>query len=103
MHKNKSPILAFSLAAVLLFIGTQLRWLIWVEKGACSRDTTLRIALDPEKDEPELLFKMGLPPGKDKTAPYGPASLEKYWQGLVHLCSLYEGLKSRSPPTPLYN
>ncbi len=104
MHNNQSHIRVLSLAMVLLFIGTQFGWPVWVEKGVFLQDITLSLAPDPEKGEPELLSEIERPSCEYKTAPPGSALfLGKYLQGMIHPCSLYEGLKSRPPPTLLSN
>jgi hypothetical protein len=102
VHKNQSHILALSLATFFLFIVTQFGWPTWAEKLACFQDITLSISIDPVNGEPESFSKVGLPSAEFRTALLVPALLlEKSFQGLIHLCLLYEGLKSRSPPTLL--
>lgn len=102
MHKNRSHVLALSLAVVLLFVGSQFGWPIWVEKEACFQDIALSICIDSENGEPELFFAVGLSPDENKTHSFGPVLLpEESLQGPIHPCSLYEGLISRPPPMPL--
>jgi len=102
MYKNKSHGLAFLLATIFLFVGTQFDWPAWAEKRMDRQDITLSFSIDFEDDEPELLFEVGLPSGKYKAAPLGPALLTgKVFQDLIHPCSLCENLKNRSPPTLL--
>jgi len=107
MYKNKSHGLAFLLTTFLLttfflFAGTQFDWLARAKKRMDHQDITLSFSIDFEDDEPELLFEVGLPSGKYKAAPLGPALLTvKAFQNLIHPFSLCENLKSRSPPTRL--
>ena len=102
VHKNQRHVLALSLATVFLFVVTQFGWPAWAEKRAWFQDITLSISIDSENGELESLFEVGLPPDQYKTAPLGPDLLPgESFQGLIHPCSLYEGLKNRSPPTLL--
>lgn len=101
-RKSQSHVLALSLATVFLFAVTQFGWPIFAEKQACFQDITLSISIDPVNGEPESFYEVGVLPAEYKSALLVPVLLlGESFQGLIHLCSLDEGLKSRSPPTLL--
>lgn len=99
MRINQGHVLTLSLAAVFIFVGTQIGWPMGAEKWACFQDITLSISIDPENSDPELHLGVGLTPSGYKTAlPRPILLLGKPFQDLIPSCLLWGGLKSRSPP-----